>query len=222
MDTQLFADMMRRYETGELPWDLPLPPPEVVDLAATLPPGRMLDLGCGPGRACIFLAQHGWRCDGVDFVPGAIELARARAQSTGVAEATQFYVAPVTQLDFLQPPYDLVLDVGCLHAQADKDLDPYARQVERLLRPGGSYLLFAHLANEHLPDERRWISEQTINSLFGPIMVFDRVERGTTTVGDHTRPSAWFWMHRVYDSGAAYEGQDGGAMQRLCVDYASV
>jgi len=33
-------------------------------------------LGCGPGRASIYLARRGWQVDGVDFIPDAIELAR--------------------------------------------------------------------------------------------------------------------------------------------------
>ena len=42
---------------------------------------RILDLGCGPGRASIYLARLGWQVDGVDFVPQAIATARQRARS---------------------------------------------------------------------------------------------------------------------------------------------
>ncbi|NTU83074.1 MAG: hypothetical protein HGA45_27510, partial [Chloroflexales bacterium] len=44
------ADMRRRYREGDLPWEAPLPPPEVLAAAERLPPGRALDLGCGSGR----------------------------------------------------------------------------------------------------------------------------------------------------------------------------
>ena len=37
------------YESGSIPWDQTDPPPEVIDLAAQLPAGRALDLGCGLG-----------------------------------------------------------------------------------------------------------------------------------------------------------------------------
>ncbi len=197
MQADLFSDMTRRYQEHDLPWDRELPPPEVIDLAATLAPGRALDLGCGAGRACIYLARHGWRCDGVDFVPRAIELARTRAEAAGVADRTQFYVAPVTQLDFLRSSYDLILDVGCLHAQPSDALGAYAQQILRLLQPGGSYVLFAHLADEQADGERRWIAEDTIPMLFTPALTIERIERGNTTVGDATWPSAWFWMRRI-------------------------
>ncbi len=62
MDT--FTRMEQLYRGGgQVPWDRALPPPEVIALAAELPPGRALDLGCGYGRASIYLAQHGCRCD---------------------------------------------------------------------------------------------------------------------------------------------------------------
>ena len=74
-----------RYEEGRVPWDDPLPPPEIMALAAELSPGRGLDLGCGFGRATIYLAYRGWRMDGVDFIPQAIAIAQQRAETAGVA-----------------------------------------------------------------------------------------------------------------------------------------
>ncbi|MEZ4728599.1 MAG: hypothetical protein R3E79_15805 [Caldilineaceae bacterium] len=47
----LLAEMTNRYAGQQLPWNAELPPPEVLALVDVLPPGRMLDLGCGL-RAC--------------------------------------------------------------------------------------------------------------------------------------------------------------------------
>ena len=192
----VFAQMQQRYRDGTLPWDQPLPPPEVVALTDHLPPGRALDLGCGAGRTSIYLAQHGWTCDGVDFVPEAIQLARTRAEAAGVAGQTRFIVSPVTQLADVQAPYDLAIDIGCMHNMRGPDAARYAAEVARVLRPGGVYLLFAHLSGDPAVESQFGMSEQFILDLFAEYMVLERIERGTTTVGESVWPSAWFWMRR--------------------------
>ena len=192
----LFTNMTQRYADQEIPWDHEFPPPEVIALAETLTPGRMLDLGCGPGRACIYMAQQGWTCDGVDFIPQAIAMAQARAETARVADRVCFHTASVAALDFLAEPYDLILDVGCLHAQTLEDGEAYARHVKRLLRPGGLYILFAHLTDESDPDARQWTTEARITHLFTPALTIERIERGTTTVGENTWGSAWYWMRK--------------------------
>ena len=193
----LLAEMTNRYTAQQLPWNAELPPPEVLALVEVLPPGRALDLGCGLGRACRYLARHGWQCDGVDFVEQAVDIARQRAIDAGVAERVTFHQSSVAAIDFLSPPYDLVIDVGCLHAQSAEVRTAYARQVERLLRPGGLFLLFAHVRDEAPGPEERWITVRQLDELFQPSFVVERLERGTTTVGDNTWPSAWYWLRRI-------------------------
>ncbi len=196
IDQPLFAEMTNRYTEQNLPWDVELPPPEVIELVKVLPPGRALDLGCGFGRTCRYLANHGWQCDGVDFVEKAIVTARQRAEETGVTERITFHVASVAELDFLQPPYDLAIDVGCLHAQPQAVCVQYAKHVARLLKPGGLFLLFAHLREESAVTAERWVTAAHIDELFQQDFAVERVERGTTTVRDATWPSGWYWLRR--------------------------
>jgi cyclopropane fatty-acyl-phospholipid synthase-like methyltransferase len=193
----LFERMQQRYRDGETPWDLPLPPPEILALAEELPPGRALDLGCGPGRACIYLAQHGWRCDGVDFVPEAIALANERAAQAGVADRVRFTVGSVIRPGDMNAPYDLAIDVGCMHNLRGSDLDSYASEVARLVRPGGRYVLFAHLAAADAPAEQHGMPDQTIRTLFAPTFVLERAEPGQTSMGAETLPSCWYWFRRA-------------------------
>ncbi len=192
----LLVEMTNRYTGQQLSWNVELPPPEVLALVDVLPPGRMLDMGCGLGRACLYLAKQGWQCDGVDFVEQAVVTARQRAEAAGVADQVTFHVSSVGAVDFLQPPYDLVIDVGCLHAQAADVCTAYARQVKRLLRPDGLFLLFAHVRDEADTTAGRWLTSARIDALFQSGFVVERLERGTTTVGDSTWPSAWYWLRR--------------------------
>lgn len=190
----------KRYDEGTIPWNDPDPPPEVFDLVAEHSPGRALDLGCGFGRTAIYLAQHSWIVDGIDFIPQAIEEASRRAIAAGVTEQTTFHVASATDLSFLDTVYDLVIDIGCMHSFTEEMLRQYRNEISRLLRPGGKYILFAHLRDESEgagEDEYRWIPETLIYDLMDQDFILERVELGTTQVED--KPpwrSGWFWFQK--------------------------
>lgn len=194
-----YERLRERYEEGQVPWDNELPPPEVVAQMEKLVPGRALDLGCGYGRASIYMALHQWHVDAVDFIDLALEEAARRAQQAGVLERIQFHQSPVTDLSFLSGPYDFALDVGCMHNFAKEELRAYRDEVHRLLRPGGLYLLFAHLRNEGSEEDEswRWVDETMLQRLFGIGFALEKVAHGFTQVED--KPpwrSAWFWYRR--------------------------
>jgi SAM-dependent methyltransferase len=191
--------MTERYRSGNLPWADELPPPEIVALCEALSPGRALDLGCGLARSCIYLAQRGWQCEGVDFVPQAIEQARLRVIAAGVSDRVTLHVGSVLTLDPLEPPFDLAIDVGCLHAQPKEAVPLYVAQLRRLLRPGGTFVLFAHLRDEADADEQRWTTLKTLEDGFRDGFRLDRIVRGTTTMPDATWASVWMWMKRTAD-----------------------
>lgn len=83
----------------------------VEDRARDLPPGRVLDVGCGSGRFSVRLAQQGWNAVGLDFAEEMIELARKYAAQAGVSERCSFSTD-----DFLDWPddtsFDLALAIG--------------------------------------------------------------------------------------------------------------
>lgn len=193
----VFERMTERYQKREdLSWDDPLPPPEVQDVAAALPPGRALDLGCGYGRTAIHLAQSGWQVDGVDFIELAIAEARRRAAAAGVT--VHFHVSPVTRMPFLSPPYDLAVDVGCMHSLDTAGLAAYEAELRRLLRPGATYLLFARLREGTAGEENKpGLEEERLRALFTKGWQLERVEYGRTqTSEDSIWASGWFYFQR--------------------------
>ena len=205
-DTTRHARFSERYATGRVPWDDPLPPPEIRALRDELEPGLALDLGCGYGRAAIHLARAGWRVDGVDFVAAAVAGGRERAAAAGVAARVRLLEGEVTDLSSLGlcGPYDLAIDVGCLHGLDAAELERMRDELRSVLRPGGLFLFFAHLrrppgAAPSATDEGpRWLDEALFERLFAEGFLLEEIERGVTIAGDRGEvPSAWFRLRRT-------------------------
>jgi len=123
-------------------WEPPAVPEELAGLAASgrVPPGgTCLDVGCGAGLEALYLAWEGYRVIGVDSSAPALELARERATAAGVE--LDLRAGSVFDLPVPSASVDLVLDRGCFHCIDREDRPDYAREVERVLRPGGFFLL---------------------------------------------------------------------------------
>ncbi|MEM9777064.1 MAG: class I SAM-dependent methyltransferase [Chloroflexota bacterium] len=194
MSDETFQRFVERYDSKELPWADELPPPEVIELAPKLMPGRALDLGCGYGRTAIYLAQRGWQVDGIDFVPAAIEEAKKRAAAAGVSNQAQFHVGSASQPSMISGQYDLAIDIGCMHSFSGEQLSDYYQSLRALLREGAVYLLYVHFKDE----QDHGIVQGKVEQLFADGFMLDRVELGTSQVEDQpVYDSAWYWFRRT-------------------------
>ena len=163
-------------------WDTGITPPEVMEFLRTHQPGRALDLGCGTGTNLLTLAQAGWRVTGVEYA--LIAWRRARRKLRGQAGLEGLYLDSVAEVDYLQPPFDLILDIGCFHSLPPQDKARYCRQVERMLAPGGTYLLYGFLKTAERP---RGLTVENLAD-FQKFLQLKQRQDGT----DHgRRPSVW-------------------------------
>lgn len=145
------------YGRAKTPSDLPWYREEPQDLLAEIGktrerPGRALDVGCGSGMHAVWLAQQGWEVTGIDFTDRALEMARERSQAAG----TEINFEKRDVLTPAQPtePFDLVLDVGCLHSWKSADQRAaYRANLMSWLAPGGDYYL-CHFERRHALDWR--------------------------------------------------------------------
>lgn len=97
---------------------------------------RVLDAGCGVGDVSMLLAElvgPDGIVTGIDTDPAALELARARTASAGLANVT-FLQADLISLQFDQQADALVGRLILLHL---KDPAATVRDLSRLVRPGG-------------------------------------------------------------------------------------
>jgi SAM-dependent methyltransferase len=176
-----------RYRCGRPRWDTGITPPELVSFVEGegTPAGRALDLGCGTGTNVAYLARRGWDAVGVDFSPQAIALGRRRARDAGVSERARFVVADATRLPDLGPPFDLALDMGCLHSVPAAGRARYAAGLAARLRVGATYLLYAFC-----PPDRLGIARSEVEALFADLAL-------VSCVAGTGRPSAWYRFARA-------------------------
>jgi SAM-dependent methyltransferase len=114
-----------------------------------LPAGaEALDYGCGAtALAAIHLARRGQRVMAVDLSPVAIEQARARASSFGVADRIAFRVGNAEALDLPDESFDVVAGTGILH---HLDLQAAYAEIARVIKPAGTAVFVEPLGHNPL------------------------------------------------------------------------
>jgi ubiquinone/menaquinone biosynthesis C-methylase UbiE len=168
------------------PWDTGISPPELHEFIETHPPGRAIDIGCGTGTNVITLAKAGWRVTGLDFAPRAIKLARQKIRQAGVSAQVQ--VNDATTLSGISGPFDLALDRGCLHGIPKAEQAKYLDQMERILAPGGFWLLYSFLRSS-TDLSGPGLDEADLNRISTRFTILSRRDGFDTARG---RTSAWF------------------------------
>lgn len=115
---------------------------EVLAAVAEVPGPTVLEIGPGPGNLGEMLLAGredlGWT--GLDVDPAMIGAARARAERAALADRARFEEADVTAMPFGDASFDLV--VSSLSAHHWPDAAAGFREIRRVLRPGGTALVY--------------------------------------------------------------------------------
>lgn len=99
--------------------------------------GRALDIGCGPGRNAVWLAEQGYDVDALDLSAAALHWGRERAAEAGVE--VNFVRTNAFEWSVPTGGYDLVYDSGCFHHIPPHRRISYRSLLERALAPGGAF-----------------------------------------------------------------------------------
>jgi SAM-dependent methyltransferase len=99
--------------------------------------GRVLELGCGPGRNAIYLASQGCEVDAVDISVQAIQWAEERARDSGFE--VNFLCQSIFDLQIESPAYDIVYDSGCFYHILPHRRLSYVELIRHALKPTGIF-----------------------------------------------------------------------------------
>lgn len=94
---------------------------------------HVLDVACGSGTAALVAARRYCEVTGIDYVPGLIERAKARAAADGLK--ADFRVEDAQELPFSDASFDAVFSV--YGVQFAPDQEKAASEMLRVCRPGG-------------------------------------------------------------------------------------
>jgi SAM-dependent methyltransferase len=109
-------------------------------------PGRLLDLGCGPGLYASRLTQLGHQVTGIDYSPASI--AYAKEQATQAGQKITYIQADLRQADYAVGngvQYDAVMQIfGETNVFRPSDLRKILQKAHAVLKAGGRLILEAH------------------------------------------------------------------------------
>jgi ubiquinone/menaquinone biosynthesis C-methylase UbiE len=126
-------------------WVINTPYRRILGAANITPQDRVLDLGCGIGNILIALAERvefSHRPVGVDVSPDLIRIGEREIAQAGLWDRIELQVSPATRLPFEDGSFDVVLTSHVLKHLDDDALLASFREVTRVLRPGGRFLLW--------------------------------------------------------------------------------
>lgn len=169
-------------------------------LARHLPEcGRILDIGGGPGRYAIWLADRGYRVTLADISPDLLDIARSRlgadpAESGAVDEITEADARDLSR--WPDQSFDAVLSLGPFYHLTDpNDRSRAAREAARVVRRGG--VVFVALMpwlgfvrrTIWVADERRHLADPAFVAALRDRGVFTNDVPGRFTHGHGVRPA---------------------------------
>lgn len=102
-----------------------------------LPSGKALDVGCGAGRNSLFLSEHGYKVDAIDFSEEAIKIAKNKSKEKNLE--VNWIQKDIMKHNFPKKEYDVII-IAFFHP-LDK-----LKKIKDSLKENG-YFLYKHHIN---------------------------------------------------------------------------
>ena len=121
---------------------------EVMDWPEIPTSGRLLEIGCGAANHLLPLASR-FELAGIDLSPTAVEWGKEHAERAQIA--ADLRVGDVRDLPWSGETFDMVRDGHLLHCIIGDDRPEVLAEARRVLRPGGTFVVFTMTGDDGLP-----------------------------------------------------------------------
>jgi 2-polyprenyl-3-methyl-5-hydroxy-6-metoxy-1,4-benzoquinol methylase len=135
----------------DIPWEIERPPQDLIDALdkKLVTPGDALDIGCGTGNHCIFLAEQGFTVTGIDISSAALNIAKQKAAEKGVS--VNFLQEDAISLsEKMQDSFDFILEYCVFHHIPFSDTVAHVHACQHLLRRHGKILLTCYAEDDEV------------------------------------------------------------------------
>ncbi len=154
-----------------LPRRLKKPIPFMIEALPTFRRYRIksvLDLGCGAGRHCVYLAKKGFDVGGVDVSKSALRMANEWVRKERLTNVS-FVRGTMTNIPFSNSDFDAVISVSVIHHAVKKDIVKTIAEVYRILKKNG--IFFANLVS--VKDPRYGAGQKVENNTFRVLEAYE-------------------------------------------------
>nr|AHH02783.1 tocopherol-like methyltransferase [Vinca minor] len=115
-------------------------------------PKNMLDVGCGIGGTCLYLAKnYDIQCTGITISPEQVKSAQGLATAQGLESKVSFDVGDALDMPYKDGTFDLVVTMNCI--EYIKDKEKFIREMVRVAAPGAPIIIFGYAHRNISPDE---------------------------------------------------------------------
>lgn len=192
---QFFFDKIYREKVpAQQSWTAGTATSELITLVqeGIISPGaRVLEVGCGIGTEAIFLALHGMHVTAIDISPIAIETAQSMAKLLGVE--VDFRLCDALDLSMVGNEFDVIRDQFCFHHLSDSERPIFAREIARVLKPNGLFVLHAFSEKILGGSYPRRMTSKELLSVFTPHLQLEHLERVLSfSTERRKKPLCWY------------------------------
>ncbi|KAI5665085.1 hypothetical protein M9H77_24408 [Catharanthus roseus] len=106
-------------------------------------PRNMLDVGCGIGGTCLYVAKkYDIQCTGITISPEQVKCAQGFAAAQGLENKATFDCGDALNMPYKDGTFDVVFTIQCIEHIQDKE--KFIREMVRVAAPGAAIVIVSY------------------------------------------------------------------------------